>query len=155
VVSERGSENPAFGATASRFGSVGSNRYAYWRVALRTFADHPLEGTGAGSFRVDWLRERPFRESVRDAHSLYFETLAELGIVGFALLCALLAGVLLAVRRALADDRALATGPAAALVVWAVHAGVDWDWEMPAVTLLAVTLAAMLLAQGERRARER
>jgi hypothetical protein len=151
AIGERGSsDNPAFGATASRFGSVGSNRYAYWRVALRTFADHPLKGTGAGSFRVDWLRERPFRESVRDAHSLYFETLAELGIVGFALLCALLAGVLLAVRRALAADAALATGPTAALVVWAVHAGVDWDWEMPAVTLLAVTLAGMLLAQAER-----
>jgi len=152
VVSERGEDNPSFGATASRLSSVGSNRYAYWRVAFREFVDHPLKGTGAASFRVDWLQERPFRESVRDAHSLYFETLAELGIVGFGLLCLLLAGVVLAVRRVMADDAVLAVGPAAALAVWAVHAGVDWDWEMPAVTLVALTLAGMLLAQCEMRA---
>ncbi|MBX5442494.1 MAG: O-antigen ligase family protein [Solirubrobacteraceae bacterium] len=153
AVSERGEENPRFGASVERLASTGSNRYAYWRVALRTAADHPLGGVGAGGFRVEWLRERPFRESVRDAHSLYFETLAELGLVGFALLCALLAGVLLAVRRVLAADAALATGPAAALAVWAAHAGVDWDWELPALTLVAVALAGMLLAQAEAAAR--
>jgi hypothetical protein len=152
VVSERGSgeANPAFGATAARFGSVGSNRYAYWRVAFRTFADHPIAGQGAASFRVEWLRERPFRESVRDAHSLYFETLAELGLVGFVLLAALLAGVVLALRRGLSADRALFIGPTAGLVVWAVHAGVDWDWEMPGLTLAAMVLAGMALAQAER-----
>ncbi|UGS37416.1 O-antigen ligase family protein [Capillimicrobium parvum] len=155
VVSERGEENPSFGATAARLSSVGSNRYAYWRVAFREFVDHPLKGTGAASFRVDWLQERPFRESVRDAHSLYFETLAELGIVGFGLLCALLAGVLIAIRRVMAEDAALAVGPAAALAVWAVHAGVDWDWEMPAVTLVALTLAGMLLARCEALPRSR
>jgi len=149
AVSERGEENPRFGANVERLASTGSNRYAYWRVALRTAVDHPLGGVGAGGFRVEWLRERPFRESVRDAHSLYFETLAELGLVGFVLLCALLAGVLLAVRRALDADAALATGPAAALAVWAAHAGVDWDWELPALTLVAVTLAGMVLAQAE------
>jgi hypothetical protein len=152
VTSERGATetNPAFGATASRFGSVGSNRYAYWRVTFHTFADHPVQGAGAASFRVQWLRERPFREAVRDAHSLYFETLAELGIVGFAVLCCLLAGVVLALRRGLAADPALFIGPAAALAVWAVHAGVDWDWEMPGLTLVAMVLAGMVLAQAER-----
>jgi hypothetical protein len=152
VVSERGSgeTNPAFGATASRFGSVGSNRYAYWRVAFRTFAHHPIAGQGAGSFRVDWLRERPFREAVRDAHSLYFETLSELGLVGFVLLGCLLAGVVLALRRGLGADPALFIGPTAGLVVWAVHAGVDWDWEMPGLTLVAMVLAGMAIAQAER-----
>jgi hypothetical protein len=150
VVSERGETNPSFGASAQRLASTGSNRYAYWRVAFRTWAHHPLKGTGAASFRVDWLQHRPFRESVRDAHSLYFETLAELGLVGFVLLCALLAGVFLAARKVLGADPALAAGPVAGLVVWAVHAGVDWDWEMPALTLVAVTLAGMLLAQCER-----
>lgn len=153
VASERGEDNPSFGASAQRLASTGSNRYSYWRVAFHTWADHPLQGAGAASFRVQWLRERPFRESVRDAHSLYFETLAELGLVGFVLLCAVLAGVLLAARKVLSADAPLAAGPAAALVVWAAHAGVDWDWEMPALTLVAVTFAGMLLAQSERLSR--
>ena len=61
-------------ATPGRLASVQSNRYAYWKVALRTFGDHPLAGVGSGGFQAEWLRERPFREPVRDAHSLYLET---------------------------------------------------------------------------------
>jgi hypothetical protein len=150
VATERGSaqSTAAIGATAERFKSLGSNRYAYWRVAAHTFADHPLKGAGAGSFRVEWLARRRFDEPVRDAHSLELQTLAELGLVGFAALLALLGGVALAARRAWQSDPALATGPAAAAAVWLVHAGVDWDWEMPAVTLVAVVLAGLLLARA-------
>ena len=31
-----------------------------------------------------------------------------------------------------------------------MHAGLDWDWEMPGVTLPALVLAAVLVAHGER-----
>ena len=47
-----------------------------------TFADDPLTGAGAGGFAVAWLQERPIREAVRDTHSIEFELLAELGLVG-------------------------------------------------------------------------
>ena len=87
---------PATGATNQRFSSLGSNRYAYWRVAIDTGADHPLAGVGASGFRVEWLRRRHIDEVVRDAHSLELETFAELGLVGVALLAALLGGVGLA-----------------------------------------------------------
>ena len=73
---------PVQGASPERLASVQSNRFEYWRVAVNTFAEHPLQGAGSGSFRTEWLRERPIPESVRDAHSLYLETAAELGIVG-------------------------------------------------------------------------
>ena len=73
---------PATGATNQRFSSLGSNRYAYWRVAIDTGADHPLAGVGASGFRVEWLRRRHIDETVRDAHSLELETFAELGLVG-------------------------------------------------------------------------
>jgi hypothetical protein len=36
------------------------------------------------------------------------------------------------------------------VVVWALHAGIDWHWEMPAVTLVALACAARLLALAER-----
>jgi len=136
------------GASSSRFSSVGSNRYAYWKIAVRTFAHHPLRGTGSGGFRVEWLRHRPFRESVKDAHSLYLETGAELGIVGLLLLGTMLGGVALAARRALRMNPG-AAGLCAGLAVWAFHAGLDWDWEMPAVSLLAIVIAGALIAQSE------
>jgi hypothetical protein len=46
-------------------------------------------------------------------------------------------------------DPAWATGPCAALGVFAVHAGLDWDWEMPALTLVAVVLLARLIASPQ------
>jgi hypothetical protein len=37
------------------------------------------------------------------------------------------------------------------LAAWGVHASLDWGWEMPSVSLLAVLLAASILAvSGER-----
>ena len=115
-----------------------SNRYAYWKVAVASFADHPLQGEGSGSFRAIWLREREFREVIRDAHSLYLETAAELGLVGLLSLALLVAGCAVAAVRA---GPAL-PGAAAALAAFALHAGIDWDWELPALTLVALALAA-------------
>jgi hypothetical protein len=148
VASERGTPStPAFGASAARLGSTGSNRYAYWRVAVDTWLDHPMEGAGPASFRVEWLARRPFAETVRDAHSLELETLAELGLVGLGCLALLFGGVASALRRL----GGAAAGPAAALGVWAVHSSVDWDWEMPALTLVAIVLAGGVLGAAQSR----
>lgn len=139
---------PTTGATAERLASADSNRYAYWKVALRAFADHPVQGVGSGGFAVVWLREREIDDPVRDAHSLPIETLAELGLVG-ALLLALFAGGVLAAGVTAQRRSALAAGPIAVAVVYAVHACVDWDWEMPAVTIPALAAAGLLLALAE------
>ena len=45
----------------------------------------------------------------------------------------------------------LAAGPLAGFVVYVAHAPLDWDWEMPAVTLIAIVLAGLLIALTERR----
>jgi hypothetical protein len=143
---------PAEGARAGRLVSINSNRYDYWRVALESFADHPLIGTGSGGFRVQWLRERRVLDGSQDAHSLYLETAAELGIVGLAALAAFLIGIAACARRAYLADAAAVVGPIAALVTWLAHAALDWDWEMPALTLIAVALAGALVAAGDRAA---
>ncbi|HEX8104692.1 MAG TPA: O-antigen ligase family protein [Solirubrobacteraceae bacterium] len=147
---ERSPQTPAFGATAARLGSVHSNRYAYWRVAAGMWADAPLRGRGSGSFRQVWLERRTIADPARDAHSLYLETPAELGLVGVLALLALLGGVAVAGRRAVRADPALAAGPAAVALAWVAHAGLDWDWELPGLTLVAVVCAGLLVAAGDR-----
>jgi len=137
----------SFGATTSRLTEAGSNRSHYWRVALRELGDHPLKGSGAGSFEAAWLRERRIDERVRNAHSLELETAAELGLVGLAILLVLFAAVAAAGRRALAVDPVIAVGPVGALTTWLLHASVDWDWQVPALTGVAVVLAGLLLAR--------
>jgi hypothetical protein len=58
-------------------------------------------------------------------------------------------GVIAGARRAIAAQPAVAAGSAAALIAWALHASIDWDWQLPAVSLPAIALAAALLAAGE------
>ncbi len=141
------------GAGAGRYLTLQSNRYAYWSVAMRAFEAEPLRGVGAGAWSVWWLRYRTVPEFAQDAHSLPLQTLAELGVVGLALLAVFLAGIGLAARAAQRAAPALAAGPIAGFVVYVAHAPLDWDWEMPAVTLVAMVLAGALLALAEDRMR--
>lgn len=144
AVATSGSQGAAGSTEAGRLVSVQSNRYAYWEVAVNVFAAHPLQGVGSGGFAVEWLQRRDIEEGVKDAHSLYLETAAELGIVGLLALAAFLGGIVGAARRRGADPAIVA-----ALVVFALHAGLDWDWELPALSLTALLLAAKLLAEAE------
>jgi O-antigen ligase len=141
---ERSSRPLSGGAT--RYVTLQSNRYAYWRVAMRAFGDEPFHGVGAGGWAVYWLRYRTINEFAQDAHSLPLQTLAELGIVGAVFLLTFLGGVGLAARDALRSAPALAAGPAAAFVAWLAHQPLDWDWQMPAVTLVALVLTGTLVA---------
>jgi hypothetical protein len=154
AIAERSASTSAASASASaaRLTQAGSNRGRYWAVAVREVGRHPLNGIGAGGFGVAWLRERTIDERVLDAHSLYVETAAELGLVGLGLLAVFLGGVVVAARRAVISDPVVAAGPAAAALAWALHAGLDWDWEMPALTGVAILLAGLLLGRGERAA---
>lgn len=134
---------------ATRLTSLQSNRYDYWSVALRAFASEPLHGVGAGGWSVWWLRYRTVNEFAQDAHSWPLQTLAELGVVGLALLVAFVAGIGLAARRAYRAAPGAAAGPIAGVVVYLAHAPLDWDWQMPAVTLIALVLAGSLLSLAE------
>ena len=126
-----------------------NGRPELWRSALADVGDHPLLGSGAGTFEQYWNEHRPRNYVAKDAHSLYLERLAEQGPVGLALILALVLyplGVAVRYRR---DPVALTA--VGALVAFTVHTGFDWDWEMPAVTGFALVAASaiVLSARGE------
>jgi hypothetical protein len=132
-----------------RLTRLGSNgRVQQWHVAfVDGFRRHPLDGTGAGTYATLWTRFAPTFRRVLDAHSLYIEQLGELGIVGGGLLAASIAAMLLALaRRARGQERGVWAALLAGGVAWAVHAGVDWDWEMPAVSAWFFAAGALALA---------
>ncbi len=82
------------GSGAGRLGSVsGQSRYQLWSSAVRENKTKPLTGTGSGTFEFWWARDGDTDETVRDTHSLYLQTLGELGIVGFALILAFLGAI--------------------------------------------------------------
>jgi hypothetical protein len=120
----------------------GANRPHYWHVAWHEVRLNPWLGSGAGTFDRYWLLYRPVSSFARDAHSLYLETLAELGPVGLALLLVALGLPLLVLRHR--RDPLLATA-AAGYAAYLLHTGVDWDWELPVVTLTGLICGGSLL----------
>ena len=130
------------------FNLSGSGRAENWHTAWQEVTDHPVLGGGAGSYAQFWFQHRRVDWTMHDAHNLYLETLAEVGPVGLALLLLTLLVPLVAVRRARSSPLvAVACG---AYVAFLLHAAVDWDWEMPAVTLTGLFCAIVLLAAGRR-----
>jgi hypothetical protein len=120
------------------------DRGAYWAVAADAFRDAPFLGWGPGTFERLWAERRTESIEVRDAHSLYLETLAEQGVVGTVLLLAALAVPLVALRGRVRGGVAVAG--LAGYAAFLVHAALDWDWELPVVTVtgLAAGMAALL-----------
>jgi O-Antigen ligase len=134
----------ANGNNANRLRDLSLNgRLDQWRVARHMFAAHPLAGEGAGSWEAQWLLHEPYNDYNQRPHSLYLETLAELGIIGAILLAFALVPPLAASARARHHHAASAS--LAGFVVFLVHAAVDWDWQLPAVTVAALLCAACLL----------
>ena len=128
-----------------------------FRVAFDGFESSPLYGEGAGSFEYRWMRTRKVDEQVRNAHSLEFETLGELGLVGGALLLLFLGSLFFAAARSRLRPGGLGRSQTAAVAgacaVWVAHSFVDWDWQMPALTGTILVLAASLYPYGQARRR--
>jgi O-antigen ligase len=126
----------------------GNGRAQLWSVAINSLHGRWLTGSGAGSFERNWHRSPKANEVVRDAHGLYVETLSELGLVGLALLVALLAMPLVAGLRA--RSRPLVPAIAGAYAAFLVHNAVDWDWELSGITLTGLFTGCLLLVAGRR-----
>jgi hypothetical protein len=129
------------------FSFSGNGRAQLWEVAWSDYKGHPWLGSGPGTYEQEWDRHRSLRGNVRDAHNLYLEQLAEAGPFGLGLLVIALATPLaFAVR---ARGAPFAGAALAAYVAFLVHAAVDWDWEVTAVTLVALLCAIALLASRQ------
>jgi hypothetical protein len=128
--------------------AAGQSRYEYWTSAVDQYATEPLTGTGSGTFEYWWTRDRDSSDAVRDTHSLYFQTLGELGIVGLALLAAFLGIVLIGgVREVLRSRvrRPLLAAAFSGCLAFCVTAAFDWVWQIPVLAAALLLLAAILV----------
>jgi O-Antigen ligase len=125
------------------FSLNGNGRVELWRVAVQADHGHWLGGTGAGSFERVWDQSPRADAVVRDAHSLYVETLSELGVVGLCLLALLLGVPVVAALRARRSP--LVPAALGAYVAFLLHNAVDWDWELSGVALTGLYAGSLLL----------
>lgn len=140
------SGGPALSAiTSSRLSFSSSDRVQGARAALRLAERRPLTGAGPGRAALFWADADGRTLTVRYVHNEYLQVLAELGVVGLALLLAFL---VLVARMAWRGREAVGTpaswaGVVAALVALAVHSGLDFLWHLPAIPLTGALLIGL------------
>ncbi len=128
------------------------NRWIWWEEAAGAFSDRPLVGYGAGSFP---LVHRLYRDNVievRQPHNVPLEFLSETGLIGAGLALGGLALLGVAAARTVRrGPRAAERRFGAALLVgagaWGLHTLVDWDWDIPGVTLPVLVFLGVLAAR--------
>jgi tetratricopeptide (TPR) repeat protein len=141
------------GTTDARLSTLGGVRYSAWEAALDAYHSDEGRGVGPGAYEYWWAREGDKPDFFRDAHSLYLEMLAELGLPGLLVLLIALGGMAWAAIRALPDRaRAAEAGASGAMIaafsVFAFYAAVDWVWEVPALVFLGLGGLAVAGAAG-------
>lgn len=151
---------PKAGNSYFRLLSVaGSHRYQYWQVAMHAFDANPAKGIGPGTFQFYWAQHQQLGEFVRNAHSLWIETLAEAGIVGLALIGGFFAFTLIAGSRRAARLPAELGLPVATAVAgvaaFCAAAAFDWVWQIGVIPVIAMLLVAVALGPVHHRARRR
>jgi hypothetical protein len=138
---------------AARLLSLSGTRYAVWKSAFHAFEAHPLDGTGAGTFEFWWnSHSGGVLGFFRNAHNLWLENMAELGLPGLLLILAVgvaAVAVGVSVRRKVSRPTSVGVSTAflGAFVVFLFHASVDWMWQSTAVTVLALAGLAVLGAR--------
>jgi hypothetical protein len=126
--------------------SSGSGRWQFWGAAISEFQAHPLNGGGAGSWQAWWLQHGSLPVYSEFAHSLYLESLAELGIVGLLLIAAaVLTAVVGAVRSALALGSAEVSAAAACGIAFFFAAAYDWVWQLAGIAVVGVGMLGVAL----------
>jgi O-antigen ligase len=138
---------------AGRLLALGSNgRIPMAREGLKGFRQHPLAGSGAGTFRFTNYLYRPNASFVvKHAHNQWINVLSELGLVGLVLFALAIGGLVFAalrpVGRAARDlDRGLLAALQAAIVAFVFHMTIDWDWDMAAATVAFLLLTGVCAA---------
>ncbi len=125
-------------------------RLSFWRSALAIFRDYPFVGTGPWTYGVV---HTSYQDDVRfyasDAHNLYLQTAAEMGLVGLVALSVLVLAIAASWLRALRIGRGtaaypLVVGVGLGLFAFFLHSALDVDWAFPANPALAFAMAGVL-----------
>jgi hypothetical protein len=144
------------GNGTSRFNSLGSNRYDFWRVALSTAADHPIAGVGAGNFAAQYLERRHSKEQPQYPHSVEMNVVSQTGAIGsllFLVFIGMAVRAFVRARNADVQDAAFACGAATAFCYWILHGSVDWLWEFPALGAMSFMFLGLAGSPSKRPSR--
>jgi O-Antigen ligase len=151
-----GAVGPQRGFVARHLASAeGNGRYQFWKAGVDAFREEPVRGIGAGGYEAWWAEHGSLPYFIRNAHSLFVELLAELGLLGLLAIGAFLVPAAAGGVAIRGRDRTHAVAAGAALAVLAcgvTSAAIDWTWQLPAAFAPVVVAAAVLTGPALARA---
>jgi O-antigen ligase len=125
-------------------------RVAIWADSARLVPSHPLFGAGFNAFGTAYLPwQRIFvYEWVGTTHSEYLQAAVDLGLVGFGIVAALCAILIVRGARSAAQG-AFHVGLFGAIAAVLAHNMVDINWQLPANAATFTVLAGLLVQPPE------
>jgi hypothetical protein len=162
--SELTSETAKTPGGPQRLVRASSTRGRYYRQAAHIFRDHPVLGTGAGTFGVARLQYRKDQLVVRHAHGFVAQTLSDLGLLGLAAALAFAGAWFLGAARTTGldrearrregatrewdGDRVAIAALALTAVVFGLHSAIDWTWFVPGPAVMGIVAAGFAGGRG-------
>ena len=122
-------------------------RFDYWRAAMETFNEHPVTGTGPGTFQRPYARLKlPDAEMARLTHNDYLEQFSDSGLVGgLAYLAWIILALTTAARRLWRRGDQLSVALFAGVLAWFVQGLGEFSLYVPALAWTAFTLLGCLI----------
>ncbi len=128
-----------------RLNLASPDRSAETAAALKLIGQHLVAGAGPGHAILRWVGAGGRPRTDRYVHDEYLQVMADLGVIGTVLVAMLMIAVARLLWRARADASRQATwaGAVAGAVAFAVHSGLDFLWQVPAVPLTVAVLVGL------------
>src|SRR5713226_2186594 len=131
-------------------------RTVMWGSTAKMIVDHPIFGTGPGSWQWFHLKYRnpQIQTHAEYAHNDLLNLASDYGLIGFglvaaALICFFRHVALLTGRKNSSEQRAFAIGAAIAVITILVHSWFDFNLHILANALLLVTLMGFTVAMED------
>jgi len=137
-----------------------TTRLDMWDAATRMWRDHFWTGVGPGHYDLRWRVYRPASVQLRPerAHNDYLNTLADWGVIGAAIITASLTALGVGIVKAWKNVRrgendfssgmsnkfAFVLGATGGIVALLAHSAVDFNLQIPANAIIAISLMALL-----------
>lgn len=130
-----------------------SQRWEFNRAALRMWQAKPFTGWGLGTYKQTFPRfTKQFNEQPLYAHNLFFQVLAETGLVGALAWLGLVIGIgrlgwLAVSAKDDGPDRWLMSGLYLGWLAFTIHAALDFSWYFPAGQIWWLLSSAVFITQ--------
>jgi O-antigen ligase len=125
-----------------------SARFDYWRAALEITKNHPILGSGPGTFSVAYKRiKAPGAEMTRLVHNNYLEQASDSGVIGFLTFAGFVFGSLAFLYRKL-DAELIRFSVFVGVLGWTAQGFVEFGLYIPAIAWPAFLFLGWLLGNG-------